>query len=306
MKYEKILVPTDFLACANNALKLAVEMADRHDSELHLVHAISPTIAARMPAAPYDIHDRFLHDTAQSLLETKKDILLKFPKLKIETFSGVGGVCKLTDNYVNEHQIDLVVMGTHGASGFKEFFIGSNSYDVIKEIICPVLTVPESFNKSLFTTILYPIRNVEGVIEKFDYIKPLVEKNISAIHLLGIVDNNQDLREERQALTRALQLLKEQLQTVCPHYIVDDIVHSDNLAETILLTGKEVNADLVVINATLDTNWHKFFSGSFTQQIVNHSKWPVLSVKPVLTEQKKAEIALRNHESEIRHIPFDW
>ena len=241
-----------------------------------------------MPAAPYDIHDRFLQDTIEALQNIKRNILLNYhyPELKIETFSGVGGVCKLTDEYVRKHQIDLVVMGTHGASGPKEFFIGSNAYDIIKEITCPVLTVPESFNKPFFNTILYPIRNVEGVIEKFDYIKPLVEKDISSIHLLGIVDNNRNLIEEKHALTKSFQLMKKELQLVCPYYVVDDIVNSGNIAETILRTGEKMNADLIVINATLDTNWYKFFSGSFTQQIVNHSKTPVLSKKQYLQNKK--------------------
>ena len=100
--------------------------------------------------------------------------------------------------------------------------------------------------------------------------------------------------------------MKKELQLVCPYYVVDDIVNSGNIAETILRTGEKMNADLIVINATLDTNWYKFFSGSFTQQIVNHSKTPVLSIKPILTEQKVAEIALRNYEKEVRHIRFDW
>ncbi len=77
-------------------------------------------------------------------------------------------------------------MGTHGNSGVKDYFMGTNTYEVIKQSACPVLSIPASFDEVGFTSILYPVRNVEGVVEKYDYVKPIVEKNDASLHILGV------------------------------------------------------------------------------------------------------------------------
>lgn len=68
-------------------------------------------------------------------------------------------------------------------------------------------------------------------------------------------------------------------------YISYETNQSANIAAKILEVAHARNDDVMIINATLDKAWYKFFSGSYTQQIVNHSKIPVLAVKPSLTPE---------------------
>ena len=91
-------------------------------------------------------------------------------------------------------------------------------------------------------------------------------------------------------------------------FISYEIQPCSNIAEKVLQVAAQRNDDIIIINATLDAEWYKFFSGSYTQQIVNHSKIPVLSVKPALTpesEQERAKFlaAAASHYSPLTMLP---
>lgn len=281
---KKILAPVDFSPTANNALQVAIAMANRHNASIHLLHTVQP----RLYIDPTGIHgaaagaEQILVTDAKDNLEKHKSAIQKNNRLTITTSVEMGTVAISTRNYVFSHQIDLVVMGTHGASGWNEFFLGSNAMSTIKECSCPVLTIPPSFKKRTFDSVLYPIRNVEGVIEKYDFIKRIVEKNDAKIHLLGVALLNDDY--EITILANKVKAVREAILHN-NEYISYETHQCDNIAGKILEVAHARNDDIMIINATLDKAWYKFFNGSYTQQIVNHSKIPVLSVKPSLTPE---------------------
>ncbi|WP_158728817.1 MULTISPECIES: universal stress protein [unclassified Flavobacterium] len=284
MKYEikNILVPTDFSDCANNALKVAIGMAKRHNATLHLLHSVEPIYFGRtynVLGSMVDLQSTMVNIGTTNLLVHEQKIV-SVQGINVNTFCAVGSVSSIVDNYVIEHNIDLVVMGTHGANGFKEFFAGSNTYDVIKSATCPVLSIPQSFDKTGFNSILFPIRAVDGVIEKYDYIKPIVEKNDAVIHILGVAFEND--MQERYAVNVDFDTVKKAINHDAT-YMTYEAVQSTDIADTILAVANKRNDDLMIINATLDKKWYQFFKGNYTQKIINHSKIPVLSVKPELT-----------------------
>ncbi len=286
MNYQikNILVPIDFSEAANNALEVALAMANRHKSELHLLHVVQPQLyvdPTGMHGAIPGIEQTLINDAKENIKKHKESIL-KNSRLVVNTHVEMGTVAICISNYVLNNQKDLVVMGTHGTSGWNEFFLGSNAMATIKECSCPVLTIPPSFKKRTFDSILYPIRNVDGVVEKYDYIKPIVEKNDAKIHLLGVAQLNDEY--EVSILTNKLKAVREAILHN-NEYISYETHQCENIAKKILEVAHKRNDDIMIINATLDKTWYKFFSGSYTQQIVNHSKIPVLSVKPSLTPE---------------------
>jgi len=281
---KNILVPTDFLDCSNNALKVAVAMAYRQNATIHLLHVIQPVQFSRGGTFPEGLIsvESTLLENANSNLEKHKASILSLLQLNVVTASSIGDVANDVSQYIIDNNIDLVVMGTHGASGFKEFFIGSNAYAVIKEANCPVLTIPESFQKTTFNTVLYPIRNTEGVVEKYDYVKPIIKKNDSLIHIVGLSIQND--MEDMFELSKKLEAVKEAI-LYNNEYISYEALQCNNIAEKVLEIASRRKDDLIVINATLDKKWYQFFASTYTQQIVNHSKIPILCVKPQLTPE---------------------
>ncbi len=292
MQYQisNILVPTDFSETANNALQVAIAMAKRHNAQIHLLHVIRPQVnmdPMGMQTSLTGMETTFI-DAATENMQKHRQAIQKNNDVVVNIQVEVGSVAICVSNYALSNQKDLVVMGTHGVSGWNEFFLGSNAMAVIKECFCPVLTIPPSFNKKSFDSILYPIRNVDGVVEKYDYIKPIIEKNDAKIHLLGVAEQNDQY--EITVLTNKLKAVREAILHN-NEYISYETHQCDNIAQKVLEVAHERNDDIMIINATLDKKWYNFFSGSFTQQIVNHAKIPVLSVKPALTPEleKKRE-----------------
>ncbi|MEO7310690.1 MAG: universal stress protein [Chitinophagaceae bacterium] len=284
MNYQikNILVPVDFSDAANNALQVAVAMASRHKAVIHLLHVMLPQVyidPTGMYAPMQEFEQNFMDD-AREKLSKHKAAIRKTNEVEVTTEIGVGSVAICVSNYVLNNQKDLVVMGTHGISGWNEFFLGSNAMATIKECSCPVLTIPPSFKKRTFDSILYPIRNVEGVVEKYDYIKPIVEKNDAQIHLLGVAQEDDEY--ESTLLSNKLKAVREAIAHD-NQYISYETYQCTNIASKILEVAHTRNDDIIIINATLDKAWYNFFGGSYTQQIVNHSKIPVLAVKPALT-----------------------
>ncbi|MEP7236527.1 MAG: universal stress protein [Ferruginibacter sp.] len=281
---KNIIVPIDFSETANNALEVALAMAKRHNAEIHLVHVVQPQLnvdPTGMHGAVPALQDILLED-ANKNINRHKAAIQQNNHLVVNTLVETGSVAICVSKYVLNNQKDLVVMGTHGVSGWNEFFLGSNAMATIKECSCPVLTIPPSFKKRTFDSILYPIRNVEGVVEKYDYVKPIIEKNDAKIHLLGVAQLNDEY--EVNMLSNKLKAVREAILHN-NEYISYETNQSANIAAKILEVAHERNDDVMIINATLDKAWYKFFAGSYTQQIVNHSKIPVLSVKPALTPE---------------------
>lgn len=286
MSYQisNILVPIDFSETANNALEVAIAMANRHNAEIHLLHVVQPQVYAD-PTVMHGVMpgiEQTLVKDARDNINRHKAAIQKNNRLVINTHVEIGNIAFSISNHVLNNQKDLVVMGTHGISGWNEFFLGSNAMATIKECSCPVLTIPLSFKKRTFDSVLYPVRNVEGVIEKYDYIKPIIEKNDSKTHLLGVAQLNEEY--EVTILTNKLKAVKAAILHN-NEFISYETHQCSNIASKILEVAHKRNDDILIINATLDKAWYKFFSGSYTQQVINHSKIPVLSVKPSLTPE---------------------
>ncbi len=287
MIYEikNILVPTDFSETANNAVRVAVGMALRQKANLHLLHVVETSYIGITPDGSGIMGSLEMPDLKNAL-----DLLLKqvqhisdiHKNLSIKMLLDTGAVSQCVNKYIHEQTIDLVVMGVHGISGVKEYFMGTNTYEVIKQAYCPVLSIPSSFDEVGFNSILYPVRNVDGVVEKYDYVKPIVEQNDSAVHILGVC--NEIDTEEVFLLSKKVTSVMETIEHNKSH-VTCDVINCEDIAEKILEVAENRMDDLIIINATLDKKWYQFFKGTYTQKIVNHSKIPVLSVKPELTPE---------------------
>lgn len=286
MLYEikKILVPIDFSETANNALHVAIAMANRHKAEIHLVHIVEPefyTTGINYPDTPNGTMEDLLNQAAENI-KKHKTALQKNNSLVVHTHVESGIVSNCVSKYGAEQMVDILVMGTHGLNGWNEYFLGSNAMAIIKECECPVITIPPAFKKRTFDSILYPIKNVDGVLEKYDCIKPIIEKNDAQIHLLGVAKQNDHY--EIGILNNKLRAVREAIQHN-NEYISYETYKSNNIAKKILEVAHKRNDDILIINATLDKNWYRYFCGTITLQILNHSKIPVLSIKPVLSNE---------------------
>lgn len=157
-----ILVPTDFSENAWNALKYGVNLYKDIECTFHLLH-ISPIPAYSAAGTSVKVSSRMVKENVmdsskvsfeQLLLRVDKIVISK--KHSFETISSHNFFVESIKRHVENKKIDLIIMGTKGASGLKEVTMGSNTGDVLTKVKCPLLAVPENAVYKIPKEIAFP------------------------------------------------------------------------------------------------------------------------------------------------------
>jgi len=135
---KKILYPTDFSEASYEALKVANELAVHFSAELWVIHAISPFATATSPAGFSPIAE--MERAAQTSLEEL--IKERMPKeLHIRQIITIGGAADEIIRIAEHERVDLIVIGTHGQTGWRHAVFGSVAEKVVRLASCPVLSI---------------------------------------------------------------------------------------------------------------------------------------------------------------------
>jgi len=277
---KKILIPIDFSETALLAIEHGAFMAKLNKADIILVHVlehnwqnfniVAPEIKFEKPANVLTIIEEKLKIVAEKI---RKDY-----GVNSICISSEGNICKEIVQLAESENADLIVMGTHGASGFEEFFMGSNSYKVVTLSPCPVLTVQSHSRRVGFSEILLPIDNTGHSRQKVAYTIELAKKYGARIHVLGLLDeeDTQDLSKFNLKIEQVKEFIeKNEIPATA------EIKVGGNQAKNTIVFAKQHNADLIAIMTDQEENFTGSFLGAYAQQIVNHSWVPVLSIKPV-------------------------
>jgi nucleotide-binding universal stress UspA family protein len=276
---KNILTPTDFSATAHLAIEHSAFMARLSKATLHLLHVIKIsefTYTINNPAAIGNDLKDIENFSWQKLNEIAEQLCIKYG-ITVNTLISKGNPSEEIEIAVTNYNIDIVIMGTHGTSGFNEFFIGSNAHKTIKKCHCPVLTVQVDSKKIGFHDIVLPVENTNHSLEKVNKTIDFAKLYAAKIHLLGIHHNIEDFNEKQ------FELMLENVEKVIHHAGLSydrTIVKGDNLAEQTLKYANKNNADLIVVLTDHESELNNSLLGALAKQMVNHSKIPVLSIKP--------------------------
>jgi len=294
---NNVLAATDFSLLGNNAVMAAIDICKQHGAVLHLLHVAEKKYVVSV--AEFGLGTAIASDDdqeARSLLYNMYERILKEHDIMIRLHMPKGIAQEEICVAAKELSADLVVMGTHGISGFKDFLIGSTAFSVIKNTAASVLTVPQDFT-GCFKKILFPVRPVKGVVDKFRFIQPLfkpgTQVHIALLHDDGAVNEVFDYKKELAEILLCLRSL------AVPCYI--DLYPTSDPAAEVLKLSQLIAADLIVINATLDRHWTQFFSGPYTQQVVNHAAIPVLSFQGCSDSFTAKAFTGRTHDSTTQY-----
>lgn len=274
---KKILVPTDFSEQAENALKLAAQFARKHEAEVYALHIIElppdmtnpvgDTRSSDLPEALYFMKlakKRFTELLSKPYL---RDVKVHDTVEFNQPFEGIMETGK-------KHGCDLIIMGSQGATGLKEMFVGSNTEKVVRSSDIPVLVIkndhPEfAVNDLVFATNLEPeSKNVLRQVTEFS--KFLGAK----LHLVYINTAN-DFMSTQDIDDRLIQYMED-----LPFEDYQFHVYNDSSVESgILNFSKKINADLIGIATHGRKGLSHFFNGSISEDLVNHTKTPVVTFR---------------------------
>lgn len=272
---NRILVPTDFSDQAENALKVATMLAKKHGSEIYLLHMMEiPMQQTDRGNEQSDIPEAlFFMQLAQKRFKTlmEKDYLQGITvheTVKADiTFNEIKDACK-------ELHIDMIIMGSHGATGLKEMFVGSNAEKVVRTSEVPVLVIKnehQSFDVSDFVFASdFKNDNKETYKQAVKFAKTFNAK----IHLLLVITSS-NFMATYEAKSRINDFISGQQ---FDNYTIT--IHNDHTEEHgILNFAKDINADLIGISTHGRQGIAHFFNGSISEDLVNHANRPVITFK---------------------------
>ena len=144
LSLQKILVPTDFSECANDALGLAQEIAAKWGGSITLLHVYQlptyPLATGTFVGGP-QVSAEIVKDIVAALDRTKQEALASMGAVPVTTRIAEGVPYLEIARLAREDRFDLIVIGTHGRTGIRHLLLGSVAERVVRTAGCPVLTV---------------------------------------------------------------------------------------------------------------------------------------------------------------------
>ena len=278
---QKMLIPVDFSDTSIRAIEHGAFMAKLYKADLVLVHVIEKhfqNFSVVASEIQFSLPSELVGKIKGKLIELAEKIRQDHG-VNTTAITTEGGICEEIITIANTENIDLIVMGTHGVSGLSEMFLGSNAYKVVTLAPCPVLTVQSHAERVGFANILLPIDSSSHSRQKVVSAIHLAKKYGSSIALLGLLEegNQSDADKFKLKLEQTKDfILKEGVP------VSIELRLNGNLGKNTIHAARELKADLIMIMTDQDENFSESFLGSYAQQIVNHSRIPVLSIKPMV------------------------
>jgi nucleotide-binding universal stress UspA family protein len=295
IQLKRILFPTDYSRCSDDALLRALWLAELYHAELHNVHALLPL--------DYDPWNATHHLPDLAHIQQQIDALLpeatdpgqkgRFETVPLITAT-VRGVAQAPAilTYAREHDIDLIVMGTHGRRGINHLMLGSVAEEVVRMSSCPVLTVRAT------DTPLAPIRQILVPLDFSDFssraltaarhIASDVGASIRALHVIEEVLHPSFYVTGQTSLTSWYPEIEatsvKEMQKLADNAGGPDVpleyhVKEGRSAVDIVSFAKRNDIQLIVMASHGLTGIEHFLLGSVTEKVVRMAPCPVLVIK---------------------------
>ncbi len=276
LNIHRILIPTDFSETSLLAIDHGAYLAGLFNAEIILLHVIEEnwqSINVIEPSLAIVDMEKVRDFASRKLDEIAKTISGKHA-VRIQKMVSEGTIAHEIVRVAKENTADLIMMGTHGVSGFKEFFAGSNTYRVVTLSQCPVFSVQAQAKLPGCKHIVMPIDHTDHSRQKVPFTLRLAKKYGASVHALGILHpyEKEDVNKMSLKLKQVEEFAKKE-GVSC----TSEIIEGKNPARLTLDHAARLNADLIAIMTDQENG---LFLGAYAQQVVNHSRIPVLSITP--------------------------
>jgi len=182
------------------------------------------------------------------------------------------------ENQAKYDDVNLVVVGTHGASGFEENYIGSNAYRIVMYCKCPVITVRPNFRfHTPSNIVVLPIDSTKDTLQKIPVTCRLAKLTDDEIHILGLYSSR--MKSIRHNVDKHVKQAEKYLISENIKYVIV-FKEASNITKTTIEYAKSVDADLISISTEQESSTWSFLLGTYAEQMVSSSGIPVLSNTP--------------------------
>jgi nucleotide-binding universal stress UspA family protein len=272
---KDIVVAIDFSKGSIHALEYAIELANLTHANVNLVWV--DNVSSNELA--FANESKELRNEAKGnfdeLLATYRDKLIHG---KLVAKVRKGRVYQELATYVKQTECCLMIIGTHGSSGFEEYWVGTNAFRIVSCISSPVITVKYSYDiKRGYRKILLPVIHTAQSMQKIVFTADMARKTGADINILAL--NSSGLKSVQKSVDSNVAKVEKYLNDQGVNYFVDSM-NTKNIAADIIEHARLVDADLIAIMTDVQDQANSILLGPFAQQLVSYSPVPVLSIHP--------------------------
>lgn len=273
---KNILVPVDFSQCSLDAFNVAVNVAKQTEAKLNVIANVPDNYRK---FAAYEFPLEFLSkEVFDEWVQEKKEVLDNISakqNIGYTIFTTRGNLVEEVKQLVDENEFDLIIMGTHGASGLKQYTIGSNTQQIMRNVDVPVFAVKHAEEKVYFKNIVFLSNFNEVDIEPYKWTTELAAYYNAHIHLLNI-----DTPKFFSEIPFLVKSSMKEFQKIRP-YIDSTLHYFSGFTAGAGLNNflKKNEVDLVVVTTRGFKGIASVLHFSVAEGIVNHFSIPVVSIK---------------------------
>ena len=270
---KQIIVAIDFSKTSLNALAYGIHLANKAKADVQMVWVDNTT-------SEEVVFEGFAHEERNEKVVLLRELQTKYAKElkggKLDFKTRKGKVYIEIAQQAKSINADLIITGTHGVSGFEEFWIGSNAYRIVTNAPCPVITLRYDAKVEDMKKIVIPIDSSQETRQKIPIASQVAQLFNAEVHVLSLYST--PLKSVQKRVDNYARQVMEFFDEKDISY-VPVIKESDNITRTTIDYAESVGADLIAIMTEQETTTANIFLGPYAQQMINHSTIPVLSMR---------------------------
>jgi nucleotide-binding universal stress UspA family protein len=272
---KKILVAVDFSECSFNALEHAITIANKADAGVEMMFVIKPDTSREMFTEGPQTLSSMVKDKFDEMLQKYQPMM---GSNKLTYLIREGKVYHEIVKEADRKEIFIVMAGTHGSSGFEEFWMGSNANRIVSALRKPVITIRGGVSVNrILEKIVLPLDSTPETRQKVPFTAYMAKIFNAEVHVLRVYTSSV-LAIVRKIDSYAEQVVKH-LEEENIRYVLES-VHAENLTDSTIEYALKINANLISIMTEQEISAKNLLLGPYAQQMVNHSPIPVLSIHP--------------------------
>ncbi|GMN10320.1 universal stress protein [Croceitalea sp. MTPC9] len=294
---KNILIPTDFSENAWNATKYAIALFKHEECVFHLLNTYTPSIAhSRFMATSINgsVEDSIQYNSKTGLKKLVSTIKETYnnPRHSFKTISSFSLLADEVKELVADERIDLVVMGTKGASGLEEVFMGSNTVRIIKSVKdCPILAIPQYFEFKKPSEIAFATD-----FNRFytaSELQPLLDMANTFNATIRIVHVQYEIKALTEIQQFNLSMLRKYLRQV-EHY-VHTVTELNSVSKTLEVFTNELDIHLLAMLHYQHSYMERMTREPVVKRLAFHTQIPLLVIP---------ELGMGTYSKEKKELSF--